>query len=96
LIASISPPTRRPYSRRHTDPPNASIETPSGSPVMYALSSLPPNPSTTAFGRSSFIFSLISSNQFTTSGRVRPVATLPSTPPTDSMAGLAPAARTIA
>ena len=34
-------------------------------------------------------------NQLNTSGRVRPVATWPSTPPTDWITGLAPAARTI-
>src|SRR5262245_3963233 len=92
----MTPPTRRAYSLRQTDPPNESIDTPFGRPVMYALSSFPPKASTTARGRSSFMRCSISSNQLNTSGRVSPVATLPSTPPTDSIAGLAPAARTTA
>ena len=57
---------------------------------MYALSSLPPNASTTTFGCSSFTWRRISSNQLKTSGRVRPVATRPSTVPTGSIAGLEP------
>ena len=48
---------------------------------MYALSSLPPKPSTTARGRSSLTRALICSNQLKTSGRVSPVAMRPSTPP---------------
>ena len=63
---------------------------------MYALSSLPPNPSTTARGWSSLTRARICSNQLKTSGRVSPVATRPSTPPTDSITGLEPAARTTA
>ena len=62
---------------------------------MYALSSLPPKSSTTTFGLSFFTWVRICSNQLKTSGRVKPVATCPSTPPTDSITGLAPAARTI-
>jgi hypothetical protein len=58
--------------------------------------SLPPKLRTTTFGFSSFTFVVISWNQLKTSGRVSPVATWPSTPPTDSIAGLPPAARTIA
>ena len=96
LITSMTPPTRRAYSRRQLEPPKSPIETPSGTPVMYDLSSFPPKARTTARGRSSLTWARISSNQLKTSGRVRPVATRPSTPPTDSITGLDPAARTIA
>jgi hypothetical protein len=96
LITSIRPPTRRAYSLRHDQLPKSPIDVPSGRPVMYALSSFPPKPSTTARGRSSLTRALISSNQLNTSGRVSPVATRPSTVPTGSIAGLPPAARTIA
>ena len=86
----MRPPTRRAYSLRHAQPPKSPIETPSGGRSCTPCRRCRRTPSTTARGRSFFTLCRISSNQLKTSGRVSPVATRPSTPPTDSIAGLAP------
>ena len=80
-MVSMMPPTRRPYSLRHAQLPKSPTDVRSGSPSCTPCRRCRRTASTTTFGRSSFTWRRISSNQLKTSGRVRPVATRPSTVP---------------